>query len=63
MAVQVSTTGSEFKIGKARPLFTIPPGTGLDATSDGQRFLIEALDEQSSAPLTLLVNWTAKLKP
>ena len=62
MAVQVSTTGSEFKIGKARPLFTIPPGTGLDATSDGQRFLIEALDERSSAPLTLLVNWTAKLK-
>jgi Tol biopolymer transport system component len=63
MAVQVSTTGSEFKIGKARALFPIPPGSGLDATPDGQRFLIEALGEQSSAPLTLLVNWTAKLKP
>ena len=63
MAVQVSTTSSEFKIGQARALFTIPPGSGLDAVPDGKRFLVEALGEQPPAPLTLLVNWTAKLRP
>jgi len=33
-----------------------------DVTADGQRFLVATPDEQNSAPLTLVQNWTALLK-
>jgi len=63
MSAEVSATGAEFRVvGKVRPLFKLPPNTGFDVTPDGQRFLIKALGEKYSAPVTLLVNWTAKLR-
>jgi Tol biopolymer transport system component len=39
------------------------PGWQYDVTSDGQRFLIDAdLTDASSAPITLVLNWTAGVK-
>jgi len=39
------------------------PGNVYDVTADGQRFLVSmAQDQQISAPLTLVLNWTADLK-
>lgn len=61
MSAEVSIQGSQFRVGRVRPLFKLPPNTGFDATPDGQRFLIKALGEEYSAPITLLVNWKAKL--
>jgi hypothetical protein len=61
MSAEVSTQSGVFRLGKVRPLFKLPPNTGFDATFDGQRFLIKALGEDYSAPITLLVNWKTKL--
>jgi len=62
MSVQVAIKGAEFRVGKVTPLFKLPPNTGFDATADGQRFLVKELGEEYSAPITLLVNWKAKLR-
>ena len=61
ISAEVTIKGSEFQVGKMTPLFKLPPNTGFDATADGQRFLIKALSEEYSAPITLLVNWQPKL--
>jgi Tol biopolymer transport system component len=61
MSAEVSIEGGQFHAGKVRPLSKLPPNTGFDATPDGQRFLIKPLGEEYSAPITLLVNWKAKL--
>jgi len=50
-----------------RPLFELHPRIGLgnayDVSADGQRFLVNTLVEEStSAPITLVVNWPALLK-
>jgi hypothetical protein len=38
-------------------------GYGYDVSADGQRFLVNTLlDEASSDPITLLVNWPALLR-
>ena len=35
----------------------------LDVAADGQRFLLNArVDKSGSAPLTVVVNWTAEVK-
>jgi len=42
------------------------PGYGgcpYDVTADGKRFLIEETTNSQSAPLTVVVNWQAKLPP
>jgi Tol biopolymer transport system component/predicted Ser/Thr protein kinase len=66
MAAEVSTKGPSIKVGAIRSL-NIPVITTLlylyDVSSDGQRFLVAAPREQtSSAPLTLVQNWSALLK-
>jgi eukaryotic-like serine/threonine-protein kinase len=66
MAAEVSTKGAGIEVGAIRSL-NIPVITTLlylyDVSSDGQRFLVAAPREQtSSAPLTLVENWTALLK-
>jgi len=39
------------------------PGYVYDATADGQRFLVNtAVEQKTSSPITLVVNWTADLK-
>jgi eukaryotic-like serine/threonine-protein kinase len=66
MAAEVSLKGASLEVDAIRPL-GIPVITGrvylYDVSSDGQRFLVAApLEQKSSAPLTLVENWTALLK-
>lgn len=72
MAVTVNGQGSAFEAGAARPLFEARPrlagyvgyGTGhpYDVSTDGQKFLINtAVGQTTSAPITLVFNWTAGL--
>ncbi|PYT58963.1 MAG: hypothetical protein DMG35_15905 [Acidobacteria bacterium] len=73
MAVPINS-GTRLNAGRPRALFEIPPDArpwlqgGVDqreyaASSDGQRFLIGVpVGEESSTPLTVVVNWTAELK-
>jgi Tol biopolymer transport system component len=65
MAVPVNS-GKAFGAGPPTPLFSIhpsPDGSRYDVTADGQRFLVnQALAEQGSHPLNLVVHWTALLR-
>jgi hypothetical protein len=62
------TDGNRFEPTPARPLFDmqIPYGvTGwdFDVSQDGQRFLVNTVEEQNAPPpITLVVNWTAAIK-
>ena len=66
MVAEVSVKGETLEVGAARPLFEVRPGgpgNFYDVTADGQRFLVNmAVEQQTSAPLTLVQNWTAELK-
>ncbi len=60
------TVGSTFARGAPRPLFIAPVSrvgfTEFDVSSDGTRFLVNALaDEGPGAPITVVLNWTAAL--
>jgi hypothetical protein len=66
MAVDVKA-GDTFENAVPRVLFEsrikVYPGWQFDVTPDGQRFLIDSdLVEASSAPITLVLNWTAGVK-
>jgi hypothetical protein len=54
------------EIGEVRSLFRLPltpPGASYDVSADGQRFLVNSAgDQAATAPITLVVNWTAALK-
>jgi len=72
MAVEVSGSGPTFHAGAPRELFTLHITTiGLPgprniyaATRDGQRFLVSSLaNDPTASPTTVLLNWTADLKP
>jgi len=49
-----------------RALFTLPiidnGWSPYDTAADGQRFLVRAVPQQASPPLTMIVNWPALLK-
>jgi eukaryotic-like serine/threonine-protein kinase len=70
MAAQVNGAGSAFQVGTVRALFQARPrfgtaafGTPYDVSADGQRFLVNTvIQEATSEPITLVVNWTAALK-
>jgi Tol biopolymer transport system component len=66
MAAVVSAHDATFQVGTTQPLFEIRPqrpGNIFDVTPDGQRFLVNtATQAQTSAPMTLVVNWPAELK-
>jgi len=66
MVAEVNVRGETLEVGAARPLFEVRPGGPgnlYDVTSDGQRFLVNmAVEQQTSAPLTLVQNWRADLK-
>ena len=64
-AVAVNPQGSEFQVGAAKPLFRLSsPALGMayDVTPNGQRFLVNYVPEDTSTPLTLVVNWPAEVK-
>jgi Tol biopolymer transport system component len=66
MAAEVNGQGAMLEVGAVRALFEIRiggPGYVYDATADGQRFLVNtAVEQKESAPITLVINWTADLK-
>jgi Tol biopolymer transport system component/predicted Ser/Thr protein kinase len=67
MAASVNGKGAGFEVGAVKPLFaTRIVGGGnyrYDVSADGQRFLINTAPEQAtSAPITVVLNWTAGLK-
>jgi Tol biopolymer transport system component/predicted Ser/Thr protein kinase len=70
VAVDVTTTGTQFEAGVVRPLFaTRMPAPGLGtrstfaATPDGSRFVVNTWDANAaSSPITLVVNWPEALK-
>jgi Tol biopolymer transport system component len=71
MAVDVSTDNPQFQAGGPKSLFAPDfrpdrgSGNGLYAvTADGQRFLVATTAEQRTiAPVTVVTNWAADLKP
>ena len=63
----VNSKGASFDAGVVKPLFDSRASFGLrypyDVSADGQRFLVNAIPEQSAAaPITVVSNWTAGLK-
>jgi Tol biopolymer transport system component len=66
VSVPVNPTASGFEVGTPVSLFRTTgvstPGYSYDISPDGQRFLINSLDEQTAAPVVLVVNWPADLK-
>lgn len=68
MAAPVALSADRVDVGAAQPLFEVSR-TGIqksiyDVSSDGQRFLVNIADVQGQTnPITLIVNWTAGLKP
>jgi hypothetical protein len=65
MAVDLTITADKVRPLAERALFTLPiidNGFSPYDTIDGQRFLVRAVPQQSSPPLTVIVNWPAVLK-
>ncbi|MDP9267906.1 MAG: protein kinase [Acidobacteriota bacterium] len=66
MRVAVGTNGNSFEPGPATALFrsnaVSSPTYSYELAPDGKRFLINAMDEQGSLPLVVVVNWKAELK-
>jgi len=67
MTASVNDKGATFQVGEVKPLFetrAIPTGGySYDVSPDGQRFLVNArLQQTTTIPTTIVVNWTAGLK-
>jgi Tol biopolymer transport system component len=67
MAVAVNGKGGSFDVGAVKLLFGTHAAQGgryrYGVSADGQRFLINTVLQQStSAPITVVLNWTAGLK-
>ena len=65
MAVDLTITGDRVRASTPHALFTLPiidNGYSPYDTIDGQRFLVRALPQQASPPLTVIANWPALLK-
>ena len=65
MAVGLTITGDTVRPSTPRALFTLPiieNGWSPYDTIDGQRFLVRAVPQGASPPLTVIVNWPALLK-
>ena len=62
MAAEVDGRGNNFEARKEQALFKIPVGSGLyDVTPDGKRFVVTIQKVNPNRPLTLVVNWTARI--
>ncbi len=68
MSAEIKLGTTTVDVGSVRPLFQFRPFAGggrdiYDVTGDGQRFLVASPgSEESSSPVTLVVNWTAEIK-
>jgi len=64
-SADVSDSGTDFSIGQIHRLFhqdASANGVAYDATRDGKRFLFNVGTQDASAPLNVVVNWTAQTK-
>jgi eukaryotic-like serine/threonine-protein kinase len=70
MAVELKESSGSIQVALIRPLFEIfqtmfMTAAGVnqyDVTRDGSRFIVDSIADEPSAPLNLVVNWTAELK-
>ncbi len=67
MAASINGKGAGIEVGAVKPLFAtrsvLVGSYQYDVSADGQRFLIDTSPEQAtSAPITVVLNWTAGLK-
>ena len=69
MAVELQEVGGSLQVRSIRPLFEMSQtlvayaANQYDVSRDGSRFVVDSLDaDQTSAPLNLVVNWTAEMK-
>ena len=68
MAVEVKGEGTTFQRGVPKALFDLRIPNFFDIrarfaiTADGQKFLINNLVGENSAPIAIVLNWTADLK-
>ncbi|MGI9101497.1 MAG: LpqB family beta-propeller domain-containing protein [Terriglobales bacterium] len=64
-SVEVSEKNGSFVVGQEHQLFHqdgTPNGSSFDVTRDGKKFLYNMGSQDASAPLNLVVNWTAEMK-
>ena len=64
MAAAVSLTASGIEIGSERPLFQLFPGgprSFYDVAPDGRFLVVSSTDKPDSSPITLVVNWAARM--
>jgi WD40 repeat protein len=65
-ATEIRCVGSSIEAGGSRPLFDLMPQQRFiylyDVSPDGSRFLVNPIEPPRSAPITLVINWTAELK-
>ena len=64
MAAAVSFTASGIEIGSARPLFQLRPSgprSFYDVAPDGRFLVVSSTDKPESSPITLVVNWMARM--
>ncbi len=65
---QVEMSGSHLQVNAVHPLFKVsmpddPAGTTpYDVTADGQRFIVNTTSDVEDQPLTLITNWTSRLR-
>jgi hypothetical protein len=64
MAVDVKANGPLFEALVPQRLFTAPVDFGWDVTADGKRFLlaVAAGQQNTSPPITVVLNWPALVK-
>jgi hypothetical protein len=63
MAMEVKANTFGFEFSSPKPLFETHSTDRYAVTGDGQRFLISRpIEESASAPITVILNWTAEAK-
>ena len=63
MAVEVKANASGLEFSAPKPLFDAHSTARYAVTADGRRFLInKPVEESTSAPITVILNWTAEAK-
>jgi len=63
MAVEVKANPSGLELSAPKPLFDTHNTNRYAVTADGQRFLInKPVEESTSAPITVILNWTAEAR-
>ena len=69
-AVEIRAKGEGLELSRPAPLFSFHPSLrvfrqgmiGYDVSPDGKQFLLNAVADENTRPLTLVVNWPAELK-